>query len=429
VRRPLTAVSCLAVLAGLLAASPTVSASIRHPDVVGENPVNYTPHLVGGRERPVARAITSAGGTMYVGGRFAKVANAARSKTVRRDNLVAFDASTGTIKRRFKPAINGEVFALLARRDAVYVGGTFDRVGGASRPGIAKLDADTGAVVRRFRPPIRGGRASEIRLVGGRLLVGGSFKQNLLALRPSTGRNTGAVDMRIGGPLRLSDSKVEVYRFAVNPAGTRLVAVGNFTRVAGKNRKRAFMLNLRDRSARLSRWYYRPLDDRCRSNPRNPSKQAYLEDVDFSPNGKYFVFASTGYVPRKQSQIGTHLCDAAARFDTAKLRPRRPRWINYTGGDTLHAVAATGAAVYVQGHNRWLDNPQGQDDQGPGAVDRRGIGAINAATGKALAWDPDKPARQGGQDFLATRGGLWVPSDSLRFNGEYHRGIAFVPLP
>jgi hypothetical protein len=35
-----------------------------------------------------------------------------------------------------------------------------------------------------------------------------------------------------------------VYRFAVNPAGTRLVAVGNFTSVGGQTRYRAFMLTL-----------------------------------------------------------------------------------------------------------------------------------------------------------------------------------------
>ncbi len=60
---------------------------------------------------------------------------------------------------------------------------------------------------------------------------------------------------------------------------------------------------------------------------------------------------------------------------------------------------------------------------------RKGIGAIDPVTGKALAWNPPKPAAQGGQDFLVTSSGLWIGSDSPTFNGEYHRGIAFAPLP
>jgi hypothetical protein len=46
-----------------------------------------------------------------------------------------------------------------------------------------------------------------------------------------------------------------------------------------------------------------------------------------------------------------------------------------------------------------------------------------------LSWNPRKPAQMGGKAFLVTPGGLWVGSDSERFNGELHRGIAFAPLP
>lgn len=92
-------------------------------------------------------------------------------------------------------------------------------------------------------------------------------------------------------------------------------------------------------------------------------------------------------------------------------------------------MAATGAAVYVQGHFRWLDNPYGKDSEGPGAVDRKGVGAVDSMTGRALGWAPQAPAAQGGQDILATDAGVWFASDSSRFNYRYHRGIAFAPLP
>jgi hypothetical protein len=123
------------------------------------------------------------------------------------------------------------------------------------------------------------------------------------------------------------------------------------------------------------------------------------------------------------------VCDAAARFETNVLSPSQPTWINYTGGDTLHSVVATGAAVYVQGHSRWLDNPFGRDSAGQGAVERPGGGAINPTTGLALPWNPGMANTVGGYDFLATADGLWIGRDGNRIGNEYHRGLAFMPLP
>lgn len=94
----------------------------------------------------------------------------------------------------------------------------------------------------------------------------------------------------------------------------------------------------------------------------------------------------------------------------------------------MHSVAVTGAAVYVQGHSRWLDNPDGVDSAGPGAVDRRGGGAIDPRTGKALRWNPVMLNQVGGYPFLATHDGLWLGRDGNRIGGEYQRGIAFLPL-
>jgi hypothetical protein len=129
-------------------------------------------------------------------------------------------------------------------------------------------------------------------------------------------------------------------------------------------------------------------------------------------------------------QIGESICDAAARFNAKpEDSTAAPTWINYTGGDTLHSTAATGAAVYVQGHQRWLDNPEGRDNAGPGAVSRPGIGAIDPVTGLALSWNPTKTRGVGGKDFLATSTGLWVGSDGNLFHHEFRAGIAFCPLP
>ncbi|WP_449063368.1 hypothetical protein [Planomonospora algeriensis] len=103
--------------------------------------------------------------------------------------------------------------------------------------------------------------------------------------------------------------------------------------------------------------------------------------------------------------------------------------MNHTGGDTLYSVAVTGAAVYVGGHQRWLDNPHGRDSAGPGAVARTGIGAIHPVTGKALRWNPTRTRGIGVKAFLAHRGGLLVGSDTTRLGREYHARIGMFPLP
>jgi len=420
-----------ALMALVLFTGGTAQASPAQDDVVSEVAASYTPHLLADAavSKPLALAVgqSQTGATIYVGGRFQSVENAGRTQTYSRQNIVAFDSATGSIST-FAPDLDGLVYAILGVGDSVYVGGEFSTVDGTPRPALVKLDATTGARDLNFNPTaIPGGRVSEIRLVNGRLLVGGTFGKKLLALDPVTGANTNYIDISITGQLPLTTSKVEVYRFAVNPQGTRLVGVGNFTTVAGQDRKRVFMLELGPTTS-LHDWYYAPLDEKCYSN--TPTRQAYVDDVDFSPDGSYFVLVATGFVqPEWPAQTFTAVCDAAARFETDDPKPLKPTWINYTGGDTLHSVAVTGAAVYVQGHNRWLDNPYGKDSLGAGGVVRKGIGALDSTNGEALDWDPPKPAAQGGQDFLATSEGLWVVSDSTRFNGKYHRGIAFAPLP
>ena len=426
IRLPLIAVAVVGTLvtgAGLAAAGP-----VSHPAVVVKDPANFTPNVDpdAAITKPIAYAIDQLGDTMYVGGRFNEATNANRSITYVRHNAMAFDATTGAM-RDWAPDINGDVWAVETSADAVYLGGKFKTVNGDTRPALVKIDPVTGLRDPKFRPPFSGGRVSEITLVNGRLIVGGSFGAKLLALDPITGKNTGYINVSVTDKITGSNGNVDVFKFAVNPQGTRLVGIGNFVRVNGLIRTRAFMLNLDDTSSSLSDWYYAPLANRCAAT--TPSRIPYIKDVDFSPDGSYFAMAATGFVPYYNDGVGRDVCDAVARFETDIPAPVRPTWINYTGGDTLHAVEITGAAVYVQGHSRWLDNPKGRDSAGPGAVVRPGGGSINPVTGLANDWDPKQYNATGGYNYLATDAGLWIARDGKYFDGEYHLGIVFCPLP
>jgi hypothetical protein len=419
-------VFALALLAAALAAVSPSRASISQAAVVSENPANFTPNVVDDQVvgNAAVYAFAKKRGAMYAGGKFRTVQNAARTETYTRSNFVVFSAMSGAV-RPLAPRFDAPVWAMRATRRWLFVGGAFTTVNGISRRALVKLDRRTGEIDPTFRPDIPSGSVTALRLGDGRLIIGGTFPKKLVALNPKTGADTGYIDLGISGSVASNAGKQRIYRFAVSPAGDRLVAIGNFTSVAGQPRRQAFMARLTTTSATLSPWHPPALDLRC-SGTKTP---VYLRDVDFSPNGDYFVVVGAGRVPLS-GDIGKSICDAAARFETAdETSLAKPTWINYTGGDTLHSTAATGAAVYVQGHQRWLDNPEGRDNAGPGAVSRPGIGAIDPVTGKALSWNPTKTRGVGGKDFLATGAGLWVGSDGNLFNHEFRAGIAFCPLP
>ncbi len=408
----------------LLAAAPA-HAAYPHPDVVIKNPDDNTAQLVATDSVPHPRAneLTATNGSVFLGGLFGRIKD--NSGTYDRHNVAAVDEASGQVLP-FTVDVGGRIFALAAQGDSVYIGGKFKLVNGINRANVVKVDAQTGEVDKKFRPGIRG-RVNDLEVSRGMLIVAGAFGKRLVAMDLDTGKHSDFLALNVSGKLPNSAGNTSITSVDVDPDGNHLVAIGNFTTVAGQDRTRAFMADLGPGSSTLSPWYYSPLAKRCLSNTR--TKQAYLSDVDFSPDGSYFVLVSTGYVPYRTSEIGETICDAAARFETEILDPFRPTWIQYTGGDTIWSTAVTGAAVYIQGHFRWMDNPEGKDSMGPGAVVRRGIGAIDPKTGMALPWNPPKPARRGGRAFLATETGLWIGSDSLRMKGEPHRGLAYVPLP
>jgi hypothetical protein len=391
-------------------------ASIALGRVVSANPVNYTPNIDQGAVYKMAEV----NGTLYAGGSFSSVTPAAGG-SVGRSNIVAFDAATGALSTTFAPSIDGEVWAIAHSGGALYVGGTFSTVNGVARRGLAKLDPTTGAVDPAFNAGLTG-TVRESAVVAGRLIISGTFAKRIQAVRLTTGADTGYIAVPVTGTVASNAGPTEVYRFAVDPAGTRLVGVGNFTSVGGATHYRTFMLTLGAASATVNAWNYPPLQNMCAA----ASIPDYMRDVDFAPDGSYFVLVSTGYVPL-DGQVGTALCDATARFETANPAPAVPTWINYTGGDTLHSVAVTDKAVYVQGHQRWLDNPQGRDSAGPGAVSRPGIGAIDPVTGLALPWNPTKERGVGGKDLLVTARGLWVGSDTERIGQERRARVALLP--
>ncbi|GAA0987521.1 hypothetical protein ENKNEFLB_00778 [Nocardioides aquaticus] len=395
--------------------------------VVNATSERWVPHVADtpGEPKAVANTIAEAGSQMVVGGRFKTVQNGSRSTQYSRSNVFAFDAATGALNEGFAPNVDGVVWSTLSDGTSVWIGGTFRNVNGTARATLAKLDLATGQLDTAFNARLKGGRVSDLELVDGQLIVAGTIRSRLMSVDPNTGAVTDYIQHTVEGKLPNSDA-AQVFKFDVSDDGQHLAAVGNFTGIDGQARPRMFMLDLAPTGSTLSSWNYEPNGINCTSPRANA--QAYLQDVDFAPGSSWFAVAAFGFM-YQNGQRGLQLCDSVSRFETDNLDPVSPTWINYSGGDSLKSVAVTGAAVYVQGHSRWLDNPFGVDFAGPGAVSRLGGGAVDPNTGMALDWNPVMPQQSGGFQILPTSEGVWFATDGTRFGGRYARGIRFAALP
>jgi hypothetical protein len=415
-RRRLFAVA--AVAAATLAGVVPAVAQVAQPAVVSADPVDWTPHVLDG----TAHAIAVVGDTVVVGGSFSAVASADGFQ-YRRDYLLAFGASDGTL-RRFAPRLDGPVYALAAGPDGtVYAGGAFRTVNGIAQRGLTRLSLATGARVTGFTANVNWGDVRALAASGRWLYAGGTFSAVNRVPRIGLARldaASGAVDTGFDAALAgaTAEQRVRVEDFALAPGGQRLVVAGAFARAAGAARVQVALLDTSGPRAVAVNWYTDTYRDTC-----DAGYETYLRGVDFAPDGSYFVVVTTG-----NASGPTRPCDTAARFDVAGVGPHSPAWVNHTGGNTLLSVAVTGTAVYVGGHQQWLDNPQGNKTAGPGAVSRPGIGAIDPRTGRALPWNPTRSRGVGVRAFLATAGGLWVGSDTDRLGNEYHGRIGMFPL-
>ena len=210
-----------------------------------------------------------------------------------------------------------------------------------------------------------------------------------------------------------------VRELAVTPAGTKLIAIGNFTTVDGQTRDQVVLLDISGPTAVVSGWQTSFYSAAC-----NAVFDTYMRDVAISPDGTYAVFVTTG------SYFGASSpCDSQVRMEITGSSPGvTPTWLQSTGGDTTTAVAIVGSVVYVGGHFRWINNPSRGDRAGQGAVSRTGLAALNPANGMPYSWNPTRERKYGVYDFLATSQGLWVGSDSDQLGGEYHPRIGFFPL-
>lgn len=414
--------------------SPPPTARAMPSDV----PATQTPAVNNGS----VRAIAQVGSHLVIGGTFTSVDGSTR------DHVAAFSATSGALTFGFHPAVNGTVSAVVPGPNdhSVYIGGNFTKVGSASATDVALVDVSTGEVVPGFHAASTNyGHVTDLVHRGDRLYLSGTFTKvggvahhGLASLDADTGALDPFMDIQLTGHHNDSPGGarggVGPKAIDVTADGSRMVVIGNFTDADGLTRDQILEADLTgDHAAVRGSWAtdrYSPL---CYSW----AFDTYMRGVSFSPDGSYFVVTATG-----GPNAGT-LCDAAARWETnASGGDLQPTWVDQTGGDTIWGVTVTGTAVFLGGHQRWMNNPGGHDSSRPGAVPRPGLAALDTTSGRPLAWNPGRhPRGVAVYAVLATDAGLWVGSNTdwighyrykrpklafFPYAGGYHVGPGFT---
>jgi hypothetical protein len=396
------------------------------PTITNPDPADWTPNVLDGQ----VNAILQVGTKVIIGGTFTQVQRAGFSQIYTRNYLFAFDMYTGVIDPNFVPQLDREVEALVLAPDgtSVFVGGDFSKINGQTYRKLARLRIADGQ-------PLAGFKANANSLVqdlvyrNGWLYVAGKFTQvksvarsGLARLNPATGDVDPNLSLPFTDPLR---GTLGVPKIDVSPDGTRLIAIGSFSQVAGLPRVQIAILNVGVTPATVDPWQtdqYPVLVSGTTTTWCSSSFGTYMRDIDISPDGQYFIVVSTG------AFRAGRLCDTSSRWEMNTSGPgQQPTWVDWSGGDTSWSVSAAGTAIYVGGHFRWWNNPYRGDGAGPGSVAREGIVALDPINGLPFSWNPGHERGVGVFTLPATADGLWAGSDTDHAGGEFHQKIAFFP--
>jgi hypothetical protein len=323
---------------GLLLAAVAVTGAPAQADTAPLDPGDpRTPVTVSADALPTAQIDGVAwtqvlvGDTVFVGGEFGTARPAGAppgTATVVRRNILAYDLRTGELKARFRPALNGQVFALAASPDGkvVYAGGEFTRVGTTPARRVVALRAGNGAPLTSFKvradAPVRAlvARGKKVWLGGSFNVVNGVSRAKLAAVRAGNGSLTRWAPAAANGPVRA---------LALAPNGRSMVVGGQFTRLNGSGRP-GYGLGRVDtgRGGSLPM----PVNDVV----RNAGDKAGIWSLSGDSAGVY----GTGFaIGRNGNFEGTFAATWAGRL----------RWFEDCHGDTYGAFPGR-TAVYVVGH-------------------------------------------------------------------------------
>lgn len=316
----------------------TVAAGVTRYNAAGVVTATGAPDTWDPGTDTTVRTVTRSGTTVFVGGSYTWVNGAPRAY------VAALRADTLELDRAWNPGADAPVRSIDAAPDgsAVYVGGEFSVLGGASRSRAGALDPTTGTVTG-WNPNVRSGNVSAVAAGTTSIFLGGTFatvggiaRSRIAAVDPTgallTGWNPG--------------SNNSVRFLELSPDETRLYAGGPFSSIGGAARPGC--AELAAGAGTLTTFA--------------PTNGGDVVSLDLSTDGQR-LWCST-------ANNRTYMYAPLEGTNT-------PLWTVQTGGD-VQAAADSATELYIGGHF----------GQVRGGGKRTHAASIDIATGATTAWNP-----------------------------------------
>src|SRR3954447_17139088 len=223
-------------VAGFVAAAPVQAAGTNPPPVQQRNASTVTddPLPTVQIDNGVVWSQAVVGNTVYAGGSFSNArpaGAAAGTSLIPRQNLLAFDITTGVLNPNFAPTINGQVKVVRKSPDGsrIYIGGSFNTVNGTTHYNLAAFDTATGQLITAFKAQVGGSYVNAIAVTNDTVYVGGLISAGNGVSR----KNLMAFDLtgKLLGWAPTTDLQVD--SMVLTPSFSKVIVAGRFSLVNG----------------------------------------------------------------------------------------------------------------------------------------------------------------------------------------------------
>lgn len=424
-----------------LIGSQAPASATDHNSVVPEQPRRDVPIVVDG----IVHSSVQFADRVIVAGEFSQVEVTRGGAIVGRDNIFAYDINTGAIIDDFLPNANGDILDMVVDEEnsALYVGGTFTRIGDKFHARVAKLD-----YFGNVDPAFTAKASAEVFTVDvadGVLYMGGSFltvndepHDRIAAVDTTLGDSIPNFNYQIAGDLGKAGSR-SVGTVEVTNDGSRLLVVFNGQSIVDNqgvshDRYGVAFINLNSNIVAQYRtaWFENAIEQ-CSSDALQ------IQEATLSPDSSFFVVV----------EKGGFRCDKIVAFPAIGVGGGAltdALWVT-AAHDSVFSVGISNNAVYAGGHfcfleahgaipseqaatYPWVNKPERCESGGNQTVGdfhaRHQVAALNPADGEVLDWNPVSNAGVAVFDLEVIDRGLLVGQDNDRINNVRTGQHAFL---